>query len=209
MVVLMFSCISCVSPNLTEQLCVYPPWRTSSGPSRSQPFPPNHRGLGWISQSSTARNQQNISPSNVSHKSVNSRFWQRTADLVEAEQTPGRRRCSRCSSIVYGAHTLSQSGSLEHHRLSLAASAVEVDTGRSSGAVRLLGGWGSHSPETQTCVWTNVGLRSWFWLLNVLPVFEFKNNFLWLKTFIILLKWFFLIDFVVCLFEATYCLIEW
>lgn len=70
-----------------------------------------------------------------------------SADLVEAGQTPGRRRCSHCSSSVYGAHTLSLSGSPAPHRLVLAASGVVVDTGHSSGAVWTGGGWGTRSPE--------------------------------------------------------------
>lgn len=77
------------------------------------------------------------------HKSAGS------ADLVVAEQTPGRRKCSRCSSSVYGAHTLSLSGSPAPHRLALAASGVAVDTGHSSGAVWTGGGWGTRSPERQ------------------------------------------------------------
>lgn len=36
----------------------YSPCSTSSGPSRSQPFPPSHRGLGWTSQSSTGQHKQ-------------------------------------------------------------------------------------------------------------------------------------------------------
>ena len=63
-----------------------------------------------------------------------------SADLVVAEQTPDKHRCSHCSSSVYGAHTLSLSGSLAPHRLSLVASGVVVDTGHSSGAVWTVGG---------------------------------------------------------------------
>ena len=72
-----------------------------------------------------------------------------SADLVEAGQTPGRRRCSHCSSSVYGAHTRSLSGSLAPRRLSLAASGAAVDTGHSSGAVWTGGGWGTRNPEGQ------------------------------------------------------------
>lgn len=71
------------------------------------------------------------------------------ADLAVAEQTPGRHRCSRCSSSVYGVHTLSLSGSPAPHRLSLEASGVAVDTGHSSGAVWTESGWDTHSPEKQ------------------------------------------------------------
>lgn len=71
------------------------------------------------------------------------------ADLVEAAQTPGRRRCSRCSSSVCGAHTLSLNGSPAPRRLSLAASGAAVDTGHSSGAVWTGGGWRTRSPERQ------------------------------------------------------------
>lgn len=72
-----------------------------------------------------------------------------SADLVVAEQTPGRRRCSRCSSSVYGVRTLSPSGSLVPRRLALAASGVGADTGHSSGAVWTGGGWGTRSPGRQ------------------------------------------------------------
>lgn len=71
------------------------------------------------------------------------------ADLVAAGQTPGRRRCSHCSSSVYGAHTLSLSGSLAPRRLFRATSGAAVDTGHSSGAVWTGGGWGTRSPERQ------------------------------------------------------------
>lgn len=66
-----------------------------------------------------------------------------------AGQTQGRRRCSHCSSSVYGAHTLSLSGSPAPHRLSLATSGVVVDSGHSSGAVWTGGGWGTRSPKRQ------------------------------------------------------------
>lgn len=36
-------------------VCLYSPCKTSSGPSKSQPLPPNHRGLGWTSQSKTVQ----------------------------------------------------------------------------------------------------------------------------------------------------------
>lgn len=71
------------------------------------------------------------------------------ADLVEAGQNPGRRRCIRCSSSVYGARTLSPSGSPAPHRLSPAASGVAVDTCRSSGAPWTGGGWGTRRPGGQ------------------------------------------------------------
>lgn len=69
-----------------------------------------------------------------------------SADLVVAEQTPDRHKCSRCSSSVYGAHTLSLSGIPAPRRLALAASEVAEDTGRSSGAVLTGRGWDIHSP---------------------------------------------------------------
>lgn len=71
------------------------------------------------------------------------------ANLVVAGQTPGRRRCSHCNSSVYGAHTLSPSGSLAPHRLFQATSGAAVDTGHFSGAVWTGGGWGIHNPERQ------------------------------------------------------------
>lgn len=36
-------------------VCLYSPCKTSSGPSKSQPLPPSHRGLGWTSQSNTVQ----------------------------------------------------------------------------------------------------------------------------------------------------------
>lgn len=72
-----------------------------------------------------------------------------SADLVAAGQTPGRRRCSHCSSSVYGAHILSLSGSPAPHRLFRAASGVAVDTGHSSDAVWTGGGLGTRSPGRQ------------------------------------------------------------
>lgn len=44
---------TCYTTIVNVQVCCYPPWRTSSGPSNSQPLPPNQRGLGCTSQSST------------------------------------------------------------------------------------------------------------------------------------------------------------
>lgn len=64
-----------------------------------------------------------------------------------AGQTLGRRRCSRCSSSVYGAHTPSLSGSLAPRRLSPAASGAAADSGHSSGAELTVGGWGTRSPK--------------------------------------------------------------
>ena len=72
-----------------------------------------------------------------------------SADLVAAERTPGRRRCSRCSSSVCAARTPSPSGSPAPRRLAPAASGAEEDTGRSSGAVWTGGGWGTRNPERQ------------------------------------------------------------
>lgn len=86
---------------------------------------------------------------NLEHSADRMTFEWKAAHLVEAGQTPGRRRCSRCSSIVCGARTLSRSGSLERHRLAPAASEVEVDTGRSSAAAWTVAGWGTRSPERQ------------------------------------------------------------
>lgn len=76
---------------------------------------------------------------------------------MEAEQTPGRRRCSRCSSSVCGAHTPSRSDSPVPHRLAQVASEVEVDTGRSSAAVQTEGGWDTRNPEGQT---TRIRIRN-------------------------------------------------
>lgn len=74
------------------------------------------------------------------------------ADLVAAGQTPGRRRCSRCSSNVYGVHTPSLSGTPAPHRLSLATSGVAVDTCHFSGAVLTEDGLGTRSPEKNKMV---------------------------------------------------------
>lgn len=65
---------------------------------------------------------------------------------MEAEQTPGKRRCSRCSSSVCAARTPSRSGNPAPRTLSLAASGVVADSGRSSGAEWTGGGWGTRSP---------------------------------------------------------------
>lgn len=137
-----------VSPTSTGH--VYSPCRTSSGPSSSQPLPPNQRGLGCTSQSSTAQNKQTPNGYDYCQNNVGEHTSGGTADLEAAEQTPGRHRCSHCSSSVYGAHTQSLSGSRAPHRLALAASEVVVDICRSSGAVWTGGGWDIHSPGMQT-----------------------------------------------------------
>lgn len=66
---------------------------------------------------------------------------------MEVVLTPGRRRCSRCNSTACVSHTQNPTGSPAPHRLARAASAVEEDSGRSSGAECSEDGWSTHSPE--------------------------------------------------------------
>lgn len=81
---------------------------------------------------------------------------------MAAGQILGRRRCSHCSSNVYGARTPSPSGSPAPRRLSPAASGAAADSGHSSGAGWTGGGWGTRSPKGR-----NGGLGNWI----------FKENF--------------------------------
>lgn len=72
------------------------------------------------------------------------------SDPVVAGRTPGRRRCSRCSSSVCVARTPSLSGSPALRTLSRATSGAAVDTCRSSGAAWTVGGSGTRSPERKS-----------------------------------------------------------
>lgn len=66
--------------------------------------------------------------------------------LVGAAQTPGRRRCSRCSSSACASRTRSRSGSWAPRRLCLARSGAAVGSGRSSGSGHCENEEGTHNP---------------------------------------------------------------
>lgn len=66
--------------------------------------------------------------------------------LAVAAPTPGRRRCSRCSSSACASRTRNPSGSWAPRRLGQAASAGAGGTGRSSGSGNCENEEGTHNP---------------------------------------------------------------
>lgn len=66
--------------------------------------------------------------------------------LEVAAQTPGRRRCSRCSSSACASRTRSRSGSWAPRRLCPARSGEAVGSGRSSGSGHCENEEGTHNP---------------------------------------------------------------